>query len=1376
MGNTNFSYNLEKYKFSIFSNSTKRLIVKGTQDMKLQNLAVIFIIIIMPIIIVFNEYMNNQINIVNTEVLYDERLLNSTYDAVKAFQLNTINTTYYFPDDRVKNMNATVDTFFNSLTTAFKYEGSRASNMKEYVPAVVLTLYDGYYIYSPFENKLTNLSQEVDVEDDYERNSTIHGLKPFVSYTCKYNYNNKKYYITYSLDNYILVDIYDENGVHSSKEGYLIDGIDQSSDKTKYTYCGVEYSKDSTEALSEYIHIADNDNDPNNDIDGRYYYTVDDGTKYYFIGKTEDYFRTDRGFDDNDQIIYINNDAQPVKVAKANENFDEFDKYFNKIFFNDSAYNYYKDAWEFTNWVKGELSGLKIENIQKDNSSYSNYKFQKVDQIFDFNSSNDDNKHIEYSNSNFNRHRADVIRAIISSNLQSAITGFGKYSKLQNVEFLMPKITESDWELLENNVCMATFFQGLRFGGKTYNNYAVVPNNFNKEYVDENDIYILKNDDTYARANDTTLTNGNVRVKKNNNNDEDFKQGILKINFERRKFSPDSYYNPISIDKNNPYYGSYTSISGTTNISSIQNTDMYRYMRELKDKGGYSDLIRTYFTALGRERYGSFKYTTNYKSSFVKDIENLNGPGRAYAIALDLGGGIINPNNIDPNIIYDSNESKITYYTNREDGEPFVLPEPEKEGYDFVGWLKDGNEPATKHVEIPADSRGDLNYTAKWKVHEYTINYLLNDGTINGTNPSKYTIESNNITLINPTKTNYNFTGWTGTGLSGRTTNVTIPKGSTGDRTYTANWDARTYTVEYYNGNTKVGSSSHKYNEASNLSTFSNMTLTGFTFNGWTTATDSLTRMYTNGQSVINLADADKTVTLYAIWQRNATFYSGTNGSTTATQYYNSKGGNYSVTLPSTITAVTGWTALGWRNDTTAGGKEYDSGANVTESEATYYAVYSRTLTISYNGNSNTGGTTASQTRTQYFNSSGSTSNTTGNLATNGFARTNYIFSQWADGSTTGTKYNAGTAYSWNPGVTTTASKTFYAVWTAANYAVSSPVTYTLTLADAVSKANAGATITVLNDITDTTTATISKNLTLNTNGKTLTRNDRILVSGGTLTVNGNGAIYCSNKGTASLWAQGGNLTISDSPNIKGEGYALVFWTNTTGELNINGGYYSSIARETMVLNGGKKATIKNANIYTTSKYKDNLWVDKIATIEIDNSNLGCGTENYESTDTNDDALAIPIHYAGASTCSSLNINNSKLMAGTYGEYGIWSHNNITRTISLTGSTSIYAVNKACIHIYKGAATVIFNSSGEFFTGAKYVAIAEDGEQQGTANFTVTKGKFVSRENRYMFWSLGSAIKTYQAGTTKSTKAFKYMNWNWTISSTNLANCYSYNK
>ena len=99
----------------------------------------------------------------------------------------------------------------------------------------------------------------------------------------------------------------------------------------------------------------------------------------------------------------------------------------------------------------------------------------------------------------------------------------------------------------------------------------------------------------------------------------------------------------------------------------------------------------------------------------------------------------------------------------------------------------------------------------------YTITYVLNGGSVSG-NPSSYSVSTLPITLKNPTRSGYTFDGWTGTGLSGKTKNVVITNGSTGNRTYTANWTASstppstsTYVVTLNsNGATSGGTGSVK--------------------------------------------------------------------------------------------------------------------------------------------------------------------------------------------------------------------------------------------------------------------------------------------------------------------------------------------------------------------------------------------------------------------------------------------------------------------------------------------------------------------------------------------------------------------------------------
>lgn len=73
----------------------------------------------------------------------------------------------------------------------------------------------------------------------------------------------------------------------------------------------------------------------------------------------------------------------------------------------------------------------------------------------------------------------------------------------------------------------------------------------------------------------------------------------------------------------------------------------------------------------------------------------------------------------------------------------------------------------------------------------FTIAYDLDGGKLpeGKGNPETYT-ENDAFTLHNPEKEGFTFEGWTGTGLSAATKEVTIPKGSYGDRTYKATWKA----------------------------------------------------------------------------------------------------------------------------------------------------------------------------------------------------------------------------------------------------------------------------------------------------------------------------------------------------------------------------------------------------------------------------------------------------------------------------------------------------------------------------------------------------------------------------------------------------------
>ena len=128
------------------------------------------------------------------------------------------------------------------------------------------------------------------------------------------------------------------------------------------------------------------------------------------------------------------------------------------------------------------------------------------------------------------------------------------------------------------------------------------------------------------------------------------------------------------------------------------------------------------------------------------------------------------------------------------ESEAFQLPTPVRTGYIFLGWTGEGITEPQKTIEIPQGSTGDRTYTANWQVIEYTIITLLEGGNAGSSQVYFYTVEQT-VTLPTPTRTGYTFLGWTGEGITTPQPNVTIPKGSTGDKTYIENWEPTGYYI-----------------------------------------------------------------------------------------------------------------------------------------------------------------------------------------------------------------------------------------------------------------------------------------------------------------------------------------------------------------------------------------------------------------------------------------------------------------------------------------------------------------------------------------------------------------------------------------------------
>ena len=569
--------------------------------MKLQGLAILFVILILPLSIIIGEYASFQIETFRLERLYDSRLITATHDALKTYQINTFNDELSdIVNNKLDMIEASATTFYNSLRSGFAMQGYTVEELQQYVPALVYTMYDGYYIYSPYTDVAQIVKDETNDVDvlRYEKDSKemVHGFKPYVYYSCRYKtITGDDFVINYALDNYISVKGL-VNGEFVNKSGYLVTIADSEKSEGLYRkfedYSGIyTFYYNQVEILPEdtFKESLVVQNDAGNPVTKEYPYIKINGEKYYY----------EENRNSSGELIgerYFFHLVGGKRVTQVTEKSNDFYKYLSQLETNTSAINYCRNAYEFTNWVNENLSDLKFVNVTTEGieNNIGNGK------IFE-------NKKIEYSSSNFNLHRKEVIRQAIESNLSIAIANYNTYSNAdENVNFQMPKLKETEWEMVENEISIISFLQGLNIGGKSYNGYTVVTNNKNEEFVDEESIYITTSDGYYQKVNDKNLE------KKEFTNEKI--QGVLDLDFETRRdgVTGKSYIPKLGL-------ASYSSIVGQEKLNTKYDT-IYEYL----EKTPLNSRVKSaYYTALARERNSLFKLEN--PSQVPQNLENMAG-------------------------------------------------------------------------------------------------------------------------------------------------------------------------------------------------------------------------------------------------------------------------------------------------------------------------------------------------------------------------------------------------------------------------------------------------------------------------------------------------------------------------------------------------------------------------------------------------------------------------------------------------------------------------------------------------------------------------------------------------------------------------------
>lgn len=459
--------------------------------------------------------------------------------------------------------------------------------------------------------------------------------------------------------------------------------------------------------------------------------------------------------------------------------------------------------------------------------------------------------------------------------------------------------------------------------------------------------------------------------------------------------------------------------------------------------------------------------------------------------------------------------------------------------------------------------------TSRISVHldfttQYTITYNLDGGSITG-QKTTYDIYTDTFTLPEPTKTGFTFEGWTGSNGDELQKTVTIEKGTKGNKEYNAHWG---YYVEIFgSGYNQPSGKQHRVMIAgSKANTTNGRGVTVVKFNRITGAvihtasydTYADATMRTEVAGIINNSTESEFI---AIFSQDALRWNE-----------DLKTSLKNAGIPAAILAidypgVRQPTAIFVGKGLTSDQAGIVKGFEESYTPVSYLKIYVKdgvpqreTYSIIYNLD---GGKFPSEYQTYY-------SENTDTFTLTEPTKLGYIFKGWT-GSNGDELQKTVTIEKGSLG-----DKLFTANWEEANYSVSvseNQTYYYLTLKEAVEKADAtGSTITVLKNCDDTSEAiTLDKDITINTNGKTVTMTNGITVSSDkTLNISGNGTIkktsgdLITNNGTvitenATLEAgenviNGGNVTVK-SGTIKGVTNGILVTsensTVTIGEANV---------------------------------------------------------------------------------------------------------------------------------------------------------------------------------------------------------------------------------
>lgn len=612
--------------------------------MKLQNMTVIFIIIMIPIIIVTSYYIGLQIKTITMQKDYTVKLQTAAKDSIQALEINTVewnSASSNLADSKRRDVLASINTFTTSLANNMGIGGAGKGRIQTYIPAIVYTMYDGYYIYSASlmkdqktdNNGLTQFNADGTIESSGKSYQYI--LKPYSPYSARYASESIDVTVNYTLDNYIRV-YGTVDGEYQTKEGYLVvcdsnsnEGVNNVKNGriSEIKYRGAEIKPETLKEnvyadrkVGEYSYIYDQ-------YDNKLYWDKDKDN-YFSVDKYNNKVYLQDALPEGDAGFSITNRFRKISIpVKNRQNELTVQKVFqilnpgggSKFYYENesgafveftagnvlgnvnkdedySAINYCVESYVFTQWVTKNLGNITVDNmISTTEGQYNNVESGKY--IFSINEENnpDPENDTAYAESALAQHKKDIIINTIEKNLSQATAQAQEMNP--NYEYRLPQLSYDEWEQALSNISIIAFMQGMPIGLKYYNNYAIATSTLNKEFVDPDELYFAGKDDQYYHQRQCEQATGSDYV------------GYRSIDYVAKSYEKSDkgttstkYYYPHANSTNSELECYYCLVNRSTyNDNGNWKGDLYR---------NWTD---SYYNALARERYMQLDEPGTYK-------------------------------------------------------------------------------------------------------------------------------------------------------------------------------------------------------------------------------------------------------------------------------------------------------------------------------------------------------------------------------------------------------------------------------------------------------------------------------------------------------------------------------------------------------------------------------------------------------------------------------------------------------------------------------------------------------------------------------------------------------------------------------------------